>query len=106
MKKYNKLIRDNIPQIIIKSGKNIKIKILDQEDYVFEIKKKLVEETNELLKATTKEEKIDELADIFELLDYYLIETKIDLLEIKKRRIQKNMKNGGFDERIYLEYID
>lgn len=105
MKIYNKLVRDNIPQIIVKSGKTFKIKILEEKEFLLELKKKLVEESNELLKTTSKEDMIKELADIYEVLDYILIEHKIDLLEVKKKRIQKNMTNGGFDERIYLEYV-
>lgn len=105
MKTYNKLVRDNIPQIIVKSGKTFKIKILDQNEFQSELKKKLVEESKELQNANTKEEMINELADIYEVLDYIIMDHKIDLLEVKKRRIQKNMKNGAFDERIYLEYV-
>ena len=29
----------------------------------------------------------------------------IDLLKIKKRRIQKNMEKGGFDHRLYLHSV-
>ena len=106
MQYHNKLVRDNIPQIIVKSGKSFKIKILDQKNYQIELKKKLIEESSELLKTTSKSEMINELADIYEVLDYILIENKIDLLEVKKRRVQKNMTNGGFDEKIYLEYVE
>lgn len=102
MKIYNKLVRDNIPEIIKASGKDCEISILNDKQYTKEIKNKIVEEANELNEANTKEEMIEELADLFELLDYLLINEEIDLLKVKKKRIQKNMVNGGFDEKLYL----
>lgn len=105
MKKYNKLVRDNIPQIIMRSGKNFKVKILKEEEYKKELIKKVLEEAEELTKATSRTEQIDELADLFELLDYILTSHKIDLLEVQKRRVQKNMDKGGFDDKVFLEYV-
>lgn len=37
---YNKLVRDRIPEIINNDGKNCTTKILDDETYVKELKKK------------------------------------------------------------------
>lgn len=105
MKIYNKLVRDNIPQIIQRSGKNFKIRLLGEEEYRNELRNKVVEEAKELNKARTKEQMIEELADLYELLDYVLMEEKIDLLEVKKKRIQKNMEKGSFEEGIYLESV-
>jgi len=106
MIKYNKLVRDNIPKLIISDGKKPVIRTLNKETYLIELRKKIVEEAKELNSAISKEEMIDELADIYELLDYILIEEKIDLNLIKKRRILKNMSNGGFDDKVFLEYVE
>ena len=105
MIKYNKLVRDNIPQIIKESGKECNIHILSNDQFKIELKKKLVEEANELLHAKNYEESIEELADIYEVLETILIEEKYDLLDIKKKRIQKNMSKGSFEEKIFLEYV-
>lgn len=105
MKTYNKLVRDNIPEIIQKDGKNCEVSVLEYKDYIKEIKKKIIEEAIEVNEAKNNEEMIDELADLFELLDYLLIEEKIDLLKIKKRRIQKNIEKGGFENRLYLHNV-
>jgi len=105
MKVYNKLIRDNVPEVIKASGKICKVSVLDQEEYIQEIRRKIVEEAIELNEATSKAEMIEELADLYELLDYLLIEYKIDLLKVKKRRIQKNMEKGGFDSRLFLHSV-
>lgn len=105
MKTYNKLVRDNIPQVIIKSGKQFKIKLLNDIEYKNELKNKLIEEANELNQTRSRETIIDELADIYEVLDYILRTEKIDLFDVQKRRVQKNMSHGAFDEKIYLEYV-
>ncbi|MCK9224609.1 MAG: nucleoside triphosphate pyrophosphohydrolase, partial [Candidatus Muirbacterium halophilum] len=79
---YNKLIRDNIPQIIKKSGKECDIEILTDNEYIKELDKKLEEEYIEY-----KESKnIEELADIVEVI-YAIIESrKITLKEFEKIR--------------------
>jgi len=105
MKVYNKLVRDNIPEIIKEDGKQCEVSVLEHGEYIKEIKRKIVEEAKELNEAKNKDEMIDELADLFELLDYLVIEDKIYLLKIKKRRIQKNMEKGGFDHRLYLHSV-
>ena len=52
-KKYNKVIRDKIPEIIADSGKKYSIKQLDEVSFLAEIEKKLIEEVNEYPKAKT-----------------------------------------------------
>jgi len=70
MKKiYNKLIRDKIPEIIEKNNGKPKIRKLKKTDFFVELKNKITEEGDELQKATTKEDLINELADILELVE-------------------------------------
>ena len=45
--KYNKLVRDKIPEEIENQGKECKYEILDDEKYSKELDKKLLEEVNE-----------------------------------------------------------
>ena len=72
MTKYNKLVRDNIPKIIESDGKEFKIRILNDEEYELELRKKLIEEAKELFEAESIEQKIYELADIYEIIEYVL----------------------------------
>jgi predicted house-cleaning noncanonical NTP pyrophosphatase (MazG superfamily) len=105
MKVYNKLIRDKIPHIIEESGFEATIRILDDEEYKVELKKKLLEEVKELLEAEEREDFLEELADVFEVLDYILITEKIDLFDIQEYRVKKNMKKGGFEDKVFLENV-
>ena len=100
--KYNKLIRDKIPEIIKKSGWTPFIKTLDKKRFPKEIKKKILEEGKELMKAKNKKDIIDEIVDIQELLDILVFEIKTTKTEIKKQQKIKNKKRGGFKKRLFL----
>lgn len=89
MKIYNKLVRDNIPQII-KNNDNRKpiFKILDNEEYLDELNKKLQEEVNEY----TEDNNIEELADIVEVIYGILNSKNVSIEEFEKIRIEKAQK--------------
>lgn len=48
--KYNKLIRDNIPEIIESSNKECEVVVLNDEEYILKIKEKMIEEAQEVNK--------------------------------------------------------
>jgi predicted house-cleaning noncanonical NTP pyrophosphatase (MazG superfamily) len=106
MPTYNKLVRDRIPEIIEKSGKKFRTEILDSNTYEKELRVKLREEMDELLKAETTEETVEEMADLLEVI-YSLgrlrgVEpTKIE--EVRKRKLEER---GGFEERILLINVE
>ena len=64
MKVYNKLVRDKIPEIILKDNELPTTRILDDEEYIKELNRKLQEEVNEYLEA----ENIEEMVDILEVI--------------------------------------
>ncbi len=99
MKEYNKLVRDNIPQIIKQDGYTPVTRILDDEEYLKELDKKLLEEVNEYL----NDQNIEELADIYEVFLAILKARKIELEELENVRKAKVLKKGAFEEKIYLE---
>lgn len=98
---YNKLVRDNIPQIIQRDNKKAIIEILDDAEYQNALNKKLQEELNEYLQS----EDIEELADLVEVI-FAILEFKqcsIDAF-IKTKTIKLNEK-GAFRNRIFLKEI-
>ena len=99
MKIYNKLVRDNIPEIMIKNGAKPVTKILSDDEYLKEQKKKLQEELTEYL----LDGNIEELADLEEVLLAILKLKNISLEEFNKIRIEKVNKRGAFDKKIFLE---
>jgi predicted house-cleaning noncanonical NTP pyrophosphatase (MazG superfamily) len=55
-----KLIRDKIPEIIKKQGRNPDFYVADENEYKDELFKKLLEETNEVLEEKMNKEKLIE----------------------------------------------
>lgn len=102
MPTYNKLVRDRIPAIIQQAGKAPKTTVLDQDRYVEELKVKLLEEANEILKAEEHNEFVEEAADLLEVLHALLDAKGISLEDIEHARRQKKEERGGFEEKIFL----
>ena len=101
MKIYNKLVRDKIPQIIQNEGKTVYSCTLDGENLRKMLKVKLLEESRELSKVTTKEEMINELADIFEVIEtiyevFNIAEIDVDLAKHKKMQEKGAFKSGTY----------
>lgn len=102
---HNKLVRDKIPEIINQASKECKIKILNDDKYSNELKKKLCEEAKEVLETKSKQELIGEISDVLETIDALKEVYKIDDQELIKAKNSKANKNGAFKEKIFLEYV-
>jgi len=95
---HNKAIRDKIPEIIAESGKKCNTKQLDDESFLAEIEKKLIEEVNEY----TESKDVEELADLLEVI-YRISELRgINSVELDKIRKDKAEKRGKFDSNLFL----
>lgn len=104
-KVYNKLVRDKIPEIIKNNNGAPIIRILDDNEYKLELEKKLHEEYLEVLETKTPKERIEELADMLEIINAIAkLENKTleDVINIAK---EKQEKRGGFTEKIFLEKV-
>jgi len=101
MKKYNKLVRDKIPDIILKEGSLPTTRILNDEEYIKELNKKLTEEVNEYLEA----ENIEEMVDILEVIRAILDFKNVSYEDIEEKRIKKAKKRGAFKDKVYLEKV-
>ena len=99
MKKYNKLVRDKIIDIIEADGRKAKYKILNNEKYKEELNKKLQEEVKEYLEDNC----VEELADIIEVIYGILESMNISVEEFENVRKNKVKERGAFHKKIYLE---
>lgn len=102
MPTHNKLIRDRIPEIIKHNGKTPITRILNEKEYIEAIGKKIGEELTEYLEAETLEHKVEELADLLELINALAQHEDVTLEDVEKVRKQKAEQRGGFQERIFL----
>lgn len=98
---YNKLVRDRIPEIIESSGKTCSTEILSPEDYLRMLDAKLDEELAEY----HKDQNIEELADLLEVIHAAAIARGYTLEDLEQIRAEKAGKRGGFEKRILLKEV-
>ena len=97
-KKYNKVVRDKIPEIIADSGKKCNTKQLDDKSFLTELEKKLTEEVNEY----SESKDVEELADLLEVI-YRISELRgVNSDELEKIRRDKAEKRGKFASNLFL----
>jgi predicted house-cleaning noncanonical NTP pyrophosphatase (MazG superfamily) len=99
--KYNKLVRDKIPQIIEGSGKTAVVETLDNEAYKRLLDVKLEEELQEYLAS----DNVEELADLVEVVYAILKYKDVDLDTFENIRLIKAAERGAFDKRILLKEV-
>ena len=100
---YNKLVRDKIPENIEKDiGKTCKYRVLNDEEYLLELNKKVIEEANEFIENNS----IEELGDLLEVLNAIMKVKDYKMDEVNTIMKEKQEKRGAFNNKIYLEYVD
>jgi len=97
--KYNKLVRDKIPEYIKSKGGKPIIHIAGEKEYGEKLREKLTEEVNEYL----EDENMEELADILEVIDAICEHKHFTKNEIEKIKNKKFKDRGGFKEKIILD---
>ena len=100
-KKYNKLVRDRIPEIIESSGRTCVTEILSDEDYLKMLDAKLDEELAEY----HADQNIEELADLMEVIRACAVARGYTVEELEQVRAAKATERGGFERRILLKEV-
>lgn len=105
--KYEKLVRDKIPDIIANSDKQFQVHKLgnsgvENDFYHVLLKRKLKEECKEYFES----ENIEELADIYEVIMAIANYHGLAMIDIIKIANDKYEERGGFEERVYLEWVE
>ena len=100
---YNKLVRDKIPEDIdSEPGRKCKYRILNDEDYLKELNRKVLEEANEFI----EENSIEELGDLMEVINAIMKLKGYNMKDIERVMKAKEEKKGAFNNKIFLEYVD
>ena len=98
MKKYDKLVRDRIPEIIKADGKECVTKVVPKEERAELLERKLMEEVNQYL----EDKNLEELADVMEVLFGLAKNLGYREEELIEKRNEKLEARGGFKEGIVL----
>ena len=101
VKKYNKLVRDRIPDIIEASGKTCSTEVLPDAVHLEMLDKKLDEELAEY----HQDKNIEELADLLEVIRACAVARGYSLDELEKVRAGKAEKRGDFTKKLLLKEV-
>ena len=99
--KYNKLVRDRIPEIIEASGKSCVTEILSDKAYLRLVDAKVDEELAEYHSA----QNIEELADLLEVIYAAAMARGYTLEQLESVRAAKAEKRGAFANKILLKEV-
>lgn len=96
--KYDKLVRDRIPEMIEQSGKKAVIRILDDKEFKVYLEKKLDEEVAEFHESKD----VEELADILQVIIALCNVRGMDFYDLVRIANMKIVARGGFKDKILL----
>lgn len=100
-KDFNKLIRDYIPTLIKKEGREFKVVTMNEDEYRHALLEKLIEEAQETAKAPP-DELVKELADLCEVIDAILSVFEIDRETLLAEQTKRRRERGAFNKRLKL----
>lgn len=87
-----KLVRDRIPEILEANGQQPKVRVATGQELDLLLRKKIVEESTELLESG----KTEEIADVLEAIESLIQIREIASGSLQELRLQKRRKRGGF----------
>ncbi len=99
--KYDKLIRDRIPEMIGKNGQEAKIRRLTDKEYLIKLDEKLDEELAEY----HADGNVEELADLLEVIYAAALARGCTAEQLDRIRREKAEKRGVFKEKLLLEEV-
>lgn len=100
--RHRKLVRDRVPDLIRSRGEVVQTRVLTSQDFETALLDKLVEEAVELRIADVSQ-RIDELADVWEVLTTAAEQLGFTMAEVEQAAEFKRIVRGGFDARLWLE---
>lgn len=103
---FNKIIRDKCVKQMLDAGVLVKLKKnSSKKELLVFFKNKIVEEANELFNACSKEEMIEELADLLEVIYEFPKILNINLQHIETIKKNKKSIKGGFSKALIVDTV-
>lgn len=100
--KQNKLVRDKIVDIMQAHGSKLYWLTLQDKDFQKQLKIKLLEEAQEASHAVHRENMLEELADVLEVVHTLAQLYNITVQDLDAYQQKKREEKGGFSKRIFL----
>lgn len=95
----SKLVRDRIPDIIRAKGETPDVRRAEPGEMPALLGRKLVEEATEFAAATDRRDRLEELADVLEVVDTAARANGSDFDTVLALAVAKRETRGGFNER-------
>jgi len=100
--KQNKLFRDKISNNLEPLGSKLYWIELSDQEFQKQLNLKLIEEAHEVQHAVTKENILEELADVLEVIDALRKSHAFTTKELNDCKLKKRKENGGFDGKRFI----
>lgn len=101
-REYDKLVRDDIPEIIEANGERPVVHTAGEEEYERRLLAKLDEEVTEY----REDREIAELADVLEVVHALREHHGVSREALEERREEKAAERGRFGDGVVLERVD
>ncbi|MBA4749989.1 MAG: nucleoside triphosphate pyrophosphohydrolase [Alphaproteobacteria bacterium] len=102
---FNKLVRDLIPDMLGMKGHQVEVRPLNAGELEHALLAKLQEEVKELCEEKTQEGRLQELADVREVLDALMALWQIESSQVEKARLEKVERHGAFYKGVFVEVV-
>ncbi len=96
-------MRDYIPAILRDKGIVIHERVMEQEEFIQNLKDKLLEEVEEVRQAQCDRELLEELADVLEVVRALTNAIGFSMEDVENKRLEKRRDKGGFDAKIFAQ---
>lgn len=103
--KVEKLIRDKIPAILDSKGIVVNANAMVDQEFIYKLKDKLLEEAKEVLATSSSDELCEELADVLEVIHALSKANGLTIQQIEQKRLEKREIKGGFENKIYNSFM-
>lgn len=102
IRRYEKLVRDKMPEIYASDGYLADIEVLDADGFREATAAKLYEELAEVVGAETRQDRVEELGDLLTVMEAYCDAHDINWWEVTAAAIMKIENRGAFKKRLFL----
>lgn len=104
--KFEKLIRNKLSERMRSQQIQIFTHPIEKEEYILQLKNKLLEETTEAIQAQEIPEILEELADVLEVIHALSSAVGFSIEKVETLRVEKKSERGGFDNSHFISHIE